>query len=73
MFFVKNDCQKCACFSICKIKDEISTFRNDLMKMEWYGNKKYVDRKCLEGITVKLDCRDYIDKAKLKKDDDNND
>lgn len=65
MFFTRNECQKCACSDICKIKDEIATFRNDLMNMEWYGSKKYVDRECLEGITVKVECKNYIDKTKL--------
>ena len=65
MYFVKHNCEKCACHDVCSVKTDVNSFRTDMMKMEWYGGKTYAER--LDMITVKLECKNYIDKEKLVK------
>lgn len=72
MFFTKNECSKCACMEICQIRDDVESFRRDLMNLEWYGGKKYVERECLNGIEIKVVCKNYIDKSKLERKGDKN-
>ena len=64
MYFVKNNCRTCACEEICSVKTDVESFRLDMMKLEWFNGKTYAER--LPMVTVKVECKNYIDKTKMR-------